>query len=292
MAGGELRKRLVVAGVGIPVGIVLIYLGGWALGGAIAIVAAIAAHEFYGLARARGARPYAVFGVPGAAAVVLLATLEPTVRGLAPAFLVLLLVLTLGALAASIWLRWPEGEPILSASITVLGVLYTGGTLAFAVLIRHFPDQVAGPPAPAWVGSSLLILPLVIAWFGDSCAYFAGNAWGRKRLIPAVSPGKTWVGGVAGLAGAVGSALLLGVLLLDGLPVSPVPWWAAGVIGLLVGLAAQVGDLTESVLKREAGLKDSGHWLPGHGGALDRFDAIFFALPLTYGLLVGIRWLG
>src|SRR5690606_7668727 len=130
-----------------------------------------------------------------------------------------------------------------------------------------------------------VLLPLLTTWAGDSAAYFAGRAWGRAKLAPTASPGKTVVGALAGLGGSVLAGVMVSVVLLADLPVHSVPPLAAGIIGLLLGMAAQVGDLVESVLKREAGVKDSGTLLPGHGGVLDRVDSLLFAFPVGWALL-------
>lgn len=278
---GDLTRRLGVAAVGIPVGVAVIYLGGWVLAAVIATVAALSAHEFYGLAAAKGVRPLVLLGVPAAAALVLAAAAWPAFDAFAPRALAFLVGLSLAVFAACIWTRWPEGSPLAAASSTLAGVLYAGGTLVFAILLRNLPGEGA-LAAAGWTGALLLIFPLVVTWIGDSAAYFAGRSWGRRKLIPAVSPGKTVVGGVAGLVGAVVAGALFAALAWpDGAGWGVRPW-SAGAFALLLGAAAQVGDLAESVLKRDAGTKDSGSFLPGHGGALDRFDALFYTLPMTY----------
>lgn len=284
---GELTRRVAVAAVGIPFGIWVIYLGGWVLAGVLGLVAALCAREFYLLAAARGVRPLVVPGVVVAAALVVAAGLRPTFSGLAPWAFGLLLLLTLLSLAAVIWTRWPGGGPLDAVSSTVAGAAYTGGALAFALLIRSLPETGSGVASPSpWAGAALLIFPLLVTWIGDSCAYFVGSAWGRRKLIPGVSPGKTVEGGVAGLVGATAAGGIFAALVLAAQPAYPVPALVGAAMGLVIGVAAQVGDLAESVLKREAGKKDSGDLLPGHGGALDRFDALLFTVPLTYVMLV------
>ncbi len=281
--GSDLARRLVVAAIGIPAGVGIIYLGGWILGIVIALVATLCLHEFYRFSALSGARPLGWMGLPAAAGLVLLAVLLPDVARLAPWALGLVVLLALAALGTAVWSRWPGGRPLASASATVTGVLYTGGALAFAPLLRGLPEG-RGVDDP-WTGALLLIFPLTMTWAGDSGAFFAGKRWGRRRLIPRVSPGKTVVGSVAGLLVAAATGAVFAELLLAGRP--PVSVSAAGgaALGLAVGAAGQVGDLAASVLKREAGVKDSGRLLPGHGGAIDRFDAVLFTLPLTYLLL-------
>jgi phosphatidate cytidylyltransferase len=148
---------------------------------------------------------------------------------------------------------------------------------------RHLaigPLDIGVPP-----GGVLLIFPLVVTWASDIGAFFVGRAIGGRKLIPSVSPGKTIAGAVGGLAASmlVAWAFARGVLV----PVANLGFtpWGALLFGMLVSAAAQVGDLFESLLKREARVKDSSHIIPGHGGILDRFDSLIFVLPLAYLLL-------
>lgn len=283
MASSDLPRRLQVAAVGIPLGILLVYVGGWYLAGMIALLAALGTWELYRIARARGWRPFSWLGVPVAAALVLSAEwLEGPAAWALPAW-ILVLALTFGALAATVFLRGPGGDPLPAAAATVFGSVYVGGGFAFVVFLRNLPGVAT--EGPSWPGAILIIFPLVVTWVGDTAAYFVGRAWGRRKLLPAVSPAKTVEGGVGGLLGAMGASLLYAAFLFGPASASTLPLAAAAVLGLLIGVLAQVGDLAESVLKREAGVKDSGGVLPGHGGVLDRFDAVLFTVPATYALL-------
>ncbi len=290
MISAELRARLLVAAGGIPVALLAVYQGGWFLGGFLALVAAIATREFYLITSARGGRPLGWLGIPAASLLVLLAAHEPVFEAWGDRALVLLLILGLLTSLVTILCRGIEESPLLSVVATVFGALYTGGTLSFAVLLRHLPETQGTASPPALEGSLLVLLPLLVTWAGDSAAYFTGRKIGRTRLAPRVSPGKTVEGGIAGLVAATAVGTLAGFVLEDfaTFPVSPV---AGGAIGLILGVAGQLGDLTESLFKREAGVKDSGTLLPGHGGALDRFDALFFTIPLAYGLILLTRYL-
>jgi phosphatidate cytidylyltransferase len=290
----ELAKRVMVAAVGIPAAAIIIYLGGWYLAGLLAIIAALGTQEFYRLARAKGIEPFDTAG--GAAAVLLIvsAAASPPIEAAVHLWnATVALALFTGALA--IWKRWPEGKPLTAWVTTVAGAVFVGGTLSYAMWLRQFPvhstHAVLPPPdlSIAWRGTALIAFPLLITWINDSLAYFVGRAIGRHKLIPRVSPGKTIEGALAGLVGGVIVAVLLGRSLLGpqvGIAASAIEW-ALG--GALVAAVAQIGDLAESLLKREAGVKDSGTLLPGHGGVLDRFDALFFAVPVSFWFL---RWLG
>jgi len=295
MATRELMRRVAVAVVGIPVVLGLLWLGGWALGLLVAAAATLAAVEFYRLSEARGGRPFTGLGALGAGGLVLLATASPSPQLFALLFMGVTVTVLLLALAGSTWLRWPGGEPLEAIGSTVVGMLYTGGTLAFVPLLRSaFPpvgDAAAVSAAEAQslarlLGSACVLLPLLATWAGDTTAYFAGRAWGKTKLAPAQSPGKTVEGAVAGLLGSMIAAVAVSFLM------PPSPWTGgltplvAAPLGIALGVAGQAGDLAESVLKRQAGVKDSGHILPGHGGMLDRLDSLFFAIPLTWGLLL------
>ena len=284
MAVSDLTRRVAVAAVGIPVGVALIYVGGIPLAVVAALLALLGTLEVYGLARARGWEPFPWLGGPAAVLVVLSVEAVGTMEAWAPWGVALLVGLTLAALGAAVFWRGPEGAPLLAAGITVMGVAYAAVPLALVLLLRTFPG-VEGRTM-AWAGAYLAMLPLVVTWLGDSAAYFSGKHLGRRKLIPSVSPKKTVEGAIGGLLGSTLGALAFAALFLGpGSPtVLPLLW--AGVLGLTIGVVAPVGDLAESVMKREAGVKDSGALLPGHGGVLDRFDGIYFTVPLTYAFLL------
>jgi phosphatidate cytidylyltransferase len=282
----ELAKRLGVAALGIPLALYVCWAGGWPLAATLAVVAALGAREFFLLTEEGGIRALSWIGIAGSVALVLVAGGHRSLASAGPwAFGVLMGVFLLSAISA-IWLRWPEGNPLTAIPITLTGVLYTGGTLSFGLFIRHLPDfhPMAGEGWPLQ-GMILLAFAIAATWTCDSAAYFIGYAWGNRKLIPAVSPGKTIVGGVAGLGAAALTGGGLGGTILSLHP-NPMVSAALGAgVGLIIGLGAQLGDLVESVMKREAGVKDSGSLLPGHGGILDRFDALFFSLPFAYALI-------
>ena len=129
--------------------------------------------------------------------------------------------------------------------------------------------------------TALVFAPLLLTWTSDTFAYFVGRKWGRNKLIPKVSPGKTVQGAVGAVVGSVMVGAAYAVVLQSFDTYRPSVLEAA-FFGLLVSVVAQVGDLAESLLKRDSGVKDSGTLLPGHGGALDRFDSLLFTLPLAY----------
>lgn len=270
--------------------------GGAPLAALLAIVSAIGAWEFYRIARAAGAHPMADAGIAIAGLVPLAVHAHYLGVFTVPPPLAALLVLVL--LGAAIWLRGVDGKPIGAASTTLLGVLYTAGMLSFGYAIRYH-DTVAGYETVGATqlglgslriapGGVLLVLPLVITWASDIGAYFAGRAIGGRKLIPSVSPSKTVAGAVGGLvASMVVSWLYARHVLAPAASIGFTPWGAL-LFGALISLAAQVGDLFESLIKREGKFKDSSRILPGHGGILDRFDSLIFVLPVAYLLL---EWL-
>jgi phosphatidate cytidylyltransferase len=284
----ELGKRWAVAGVGVPAIIGLLYLGGWPIALVMAGLAAMGAWEVYRLAEGSGIAPLYGIGATSAAALVLLAAWSPTFAGFAPSALGLVGALTIVALVAAMRTRGPDRKPLEVVAITVFGSLYAGLSLAFVPLLHAMPTLNSWVDAngAAWGGVAVLGLPLAATWIGDAVALFAGRAWGHGGLAPAISPKKSWVGVWAGLAGAAAAGVLWWAAAGALLPRQPVesPLVAAA-IGALLSVGAVVGDLAESLLKRGAGVKDSGTVFPGHGGVLDRLDALTFTLPMAYVVL-------
>jgi phosphatidate cytidylyltransferase len=298
---GELTKRVAVAAVGIPVAVGAIYIGGVALAALLAVIAGLGAGEFIRIAKQREVVPIAWATVAGAVTFVAIAALRPAPLQAAPYFWLLMTLLLLIATSGVIWTRGVEGRPLASASATMLGALLTGGTLTYAIFLREAlgqsPYRFDGGEANAlvtgnWAGFSLVAFPLAVTWINDTFAYFGGRKFGKHKLIPRVSPGKTREGTIAGLIGSVLTAVLYGYFVFDqwlGLPFNPL-WGVVG--GVLISIGAVVGDLAESLIKREAGVKDSGTLLPGHGGVLDRFDALYFTLPIAYWFLYFVLQFG
>lgn len=288
MAVGELTKRVAVAAVGIPIIIAIMYIGGWLFGVMLAVVAGLAAYELFRMATHGGLRPFTMLGAGIAAAHVVWSTVHPSARSAGQGLWILALSSTLICLTLAIWQRGRDGVPLSATAVTVFGAVWVGGTLSCAVFLR----ALAGPGAHPWLGAALVAFPFVLAWWGDTCAYFAGNAWGKRKLMPTVSPGKTVEGAIANIVGASIVGALYAWLVFDVWLGVPVPAAAGFAAGLIVSPAAQVGDLAESLLKREAGVKDSGRLFPGHGGALDRIDSLLFAIPTVLWYMVAVlpRW--
>jgi phosphatidate cytidylyltransferase len=276
MALSETTTRFLVAIVGVPIAVAIVVAGGWALALLLGAIAVLAALEFFRLAEQKGVHPLRVPGAALAAAFVLLAALDPAQGPDSAGFATLIVLATLTIPVLSIWSRGVAGQPVLAVSATVTGAIYTGALISFGLFLRHLPGN-----SGALHGTAIVFAPVLLTWASDTFAYFVGRAWGTSKLIPKVSPGKT----VQGAIGAVVGAVLVAVayaFVLNTFPTYRVGIGQAILLGLLVSVVAQLGDLTESLFKRDAGVKDSGTLLPGHGGALDRFDSLLFTLPLGY----------
>jgi len=260
--------------VAAPIALGAIWIGGAPLATLAALLAALGASEFYRLARAGGAAPMGPMGVVLAALVPI--ALHAHLLGvvvLAPAWG---LIACLTVLATAIWARGVDGHPLAATAITVFGVLYTSASLAYVYGLRYHPYAV-GETA----GALLVIVPVVLTWASDVGAYFTGRLIGGRKLIPSVSPGKTVAGAVGALVTTVVATWALTRYAL--VPHAQLGFSPVGMVlvGVLVSVTAQVGDLAESLLKREAGVKDSGSLFPGHGGVLDRMDSLYFVLPMA-----------
>lgn len=279
----ELTRRVLFSLVAIPVALGAIWYGDWALAALLAVAAALAANEYFGIARAAGHEPFALTGAALAGMVPL--ALHARRLGVYGGDLgTIALVLLLALFALSIWRRWPGGRPLGAVAVTAFGVAYAGVTLGYGYLLRYHPYAVGRT-----AGAALLALPLILTWTSDIGAYFVGRALGRRKLIPAVSPGKTIAGAVGALvlcmvvAWAYERWVLIPAATLALRPLAPALAASGALLfGAIISVAAQLGDLAESLIKRESGVKDSSQLLPGHGGVLDRLDSLFFVLPVAY----------
>ena len=277
----ELTKRVLAALVAAPLALVMVYLGGLPLAAFLAAVSVGCAWELFRIARAGGLDPLDPLGIPLAGAIPLAAysatigLYRPTLGLAAMALLVIL--------SAVIWVRGTHGHPLGAAAVTVIGVLYTGGLLSFGYALREYPYAIGNR-----AGTVLVAFPLVLTWASDIGAYFVGRAIGGRKLIPAVSPGKTVSGALGGLVTTIVVSSLYVRFALGPLASLTMTVPAALLFGAIISVSAQIGDLVESLLKREANVKDSSRLIPGHGGLLDRLDSLLFVLPVAY-LLFG--WL-
>ncbi len=271
----DLAKRIISAAIAAPLALIMIYLGGLPLAVFLAAVSSGCAWEFYRIAAAGGVEPLDPVGIPLAGAVPL--AVYAAAIGLYRPSLDVPAGVMLVILAAVIWTRGTQRRPLSAASATVMGILYTGGLLSFGYALREHPYAVGDR-----AGTALVAFPLVLTWASDIGAFFVGRAVGGAKLIPSVSPGKTISGALGGLAMTVVVSWLYVRFALRPVALLTMTVPATILFGALISVSAQIGDLVESLFKREANVKDSSHLIPGHGGLLDRLDSLLFVLPVAY----------
>jgi phosphatidate cytidylyltransferase len=273
----EFAKRVLFALVAIPIVGAIIWGGGLALAILLAVIAGFASWEFYRLAIGTGSEPLWGHGVIFSVLIPLGVWARFQGIWTPPVSVVMLVVLEL--LTVALWVRGSGGKPLEVVGITLLGMFYTGGMMAFGYVLRY--HRFAVEPI---AGAFLVFLPLLLTWGTDTGAMLIGSRWGKAKLMPSISPNKTIVGAMGGLGVSVAVAILFVKFGLQPYAKLSMTLAAAALFGLLVSAAGQVGDLVESMLKRQAGVKDSSALIPGHGGALDRIDSMLFTLPVSFVL--------
>ena len=277
-------RRVAFAAVAIPVALGIVWFGGWPLALTVSLVSALGTREFYDLAHKNSIDAARRFGIASAALcgpLALLASPRGPLAGVSSIAVLIGWWPYLGALwilALLVWAlarRAPTARPLEAVAVTAFGVLYTGALPAFLIAIRH---SVFG--GRSWAGTWLVFFPMVVIWVCDSAAMSGGRAIGGAKLAPTISPGKTRSGSTVGVLGGLLVAPIFAYLVFPrvGISASVVPLL---VIAALISVLGQLGDLAESLFKREVGVKDSSTLIPGHGGVLDRFDSLYFALPIA-----------
>lgn len=263
-------KARIISGLIGAIGIIVFsYFGSFWLPLSIGYVIVLAAWEYHQLAKGMGYKLPLSLMVGGSLLYLLVASIDLSSMKIphdpmGPAGLVITVLLFL---LLFIELSQEETQNTLAKTgVGILGVVYPGLLLSYIILIRRFPEQI---------GFHLLIFTYCISWGCDTGAYFVGTLMGKHKLIPRVSPNKSVEGAIGGVV--IGSLSGLIYLHFSGFPLFP--WIIIAPIGTVI---AQLGDLFESLLKRSAHIKDSGQFLPGHGGALDRFDSLAFVAPYVY----------
>jgi len=260
-------KRAVSAAIAIPVVAAVVWFGApwttilavaWSIGAVL---------EFYTLVKySKGLSPLVFPGIVLVLLFVISPHLENVFTSANISFTSLLLTAAVMLPLAFLLGRRGKENAFANWAWTVAGVLYIGWLMSYLVALRAFDNGAA------WV-----YLALLCTFASDICAYLVGRTFGRHKMAPYISPGKTWEGAVGGVAGAIIVSVV--VILLFGLPVT---WWGAIILGALISVIGQVGDLVKSLFKRNVEVKDSGNFLPGHGGFLDRMDSIAFAGVTVY----------
>lgn len=256
-------RRVGTALVAAPVVVGLAYLGGWWFAGLVALIGILGQRELYLMAHEVGAHPYRVGGY-----LISLSVVATVVRpSLWPVGTTLLLVFIVAAP-----LVLPHGQFLVSFTVTLAGVVYPTALLGSLVLLREVRSAAVTDEAAFY----LVLLVLLVVWATDVAAYYVGRTWGQRPLAPTMSPNKTWEGTLGGIGAAAAVGLLLKVMLVDLLP-----WPHVIALIAIGGGISQIGDLLESTLKRSVEVDDSSNLLPGHGGMLDRFDAMAVAAPIS-----------
>lgn len=277
-----LKQRLLTALVGIPILVAAVWFDSpfpW-FTLLVAIFGGIATYEFYRLVRLGNAAPLALFGI--LLSLLFIVSRDPAVLTLFPSIWfspptprldinLLAPILLTSAIVISLFsllTRTLREQAFSGWAWTMAGVLYTGWMLGYLVALRGVPD-----------GRNWVFLALGATFASDTAAFFIGRTWGKHRLAPAISPSKTWEGAAGGLLGAIGAGLLFALPSPFGLDLT---FLQAGALGVVISVFGQLGDLVESLFKRNMGVKDSGRLLPGHGGVLDRIDSVAFAGIVVY----------
>jgi phosphatidate cytidylyltransferase len=282
----ELKKRVIVALIGIPIAVAIIILGGWYFKIAVLFLMIFTLNEYINLVKIKIS---SFNGLPLMISSIAMFVEFALIKD--PSTIALLMILTIiFLLIVSNVFQLLKGTEngILAVSASMYGLFYIGFTYISIMIVREFnlylihwrsilnmdsffysyglSDQLA------W--GLVVLFAFLSIWACDSSAYFIGSAYGKNKLLPAVSPKKSKEGAYAGLAGAVIAFAALCFIF-----VPEMPLWASISSGLVIGIIGQIGDLAESLIKRDAGVKDSSNLLPGHGGILDRFDSALFVFP-------------
>ncbi len=273
-----LRQRVLSAVVFLPILFACIWFGNPWFSIVVAVAALLGVTEFYSMVSRRGWQPLTFFGTLWTLFFIFNAYYTPQY---ASDNIYILVTSVLIALALALSLGWmlflrSSGEKVMvSWAASVVGIFYMGWLLSYWVLIMN---SYGGD----WNGRDWIFLALFSTFAVDTTAYFIGRAWGRHKMAPTVSPGKTWEGAVGGLVGAIAAVIVL-ALLLD----IDISYSEMVILGVLIAVFAQLGDLAESKMKRSMGVKEAGNLIPGHGGILDRLDSIVFTGVVVYYCL---RW--
>jgi phosphatidate cytidylyltransferase len=264
------RERATSAAILVPGLLIVLAIGGLALSIAVALITVLAAREVFALLRAAGHPALPLLGTVLALTIVVDAAFPGVLEGSG----MLLTAIGIVLVAVASFTRTDPRDGLATWMATVFGALYAS-MLAFVLRLGHSAPPTPGSAALSTLGAERgwVLLLILAVWSYDTGAYVVGRRFGRERFLTHISPSKTYVG----LAGGIAASTIVVGLVLVGLGQ---PVWHAAILGPVAALAAQAGDLAESMLKRAAGAKDSGTLIPGHGGILDRVDSFLFAAPV------------
>jgi phosphatidate cytidylyltransferase len=279
-------KRVAFAIVAIPALIGIVWFGDWALVALLVVAATIGIGELFHLAELAGTRPLLELGRVLAAlapVAVILMMKVPDVEWVGANIGYSCIGLMLIVVCAVVFSRTPLQRPLASIAITLFGVVYTAVLPSTMLLIRH-----GNWGTRSTAGTALVLFPLIVTWVTDTAAMIGGQKIGGPKMAPMVSPGKTQAGGIAGVIGGTVIGALYAWFVFPRMAID-VGVVAAAALALVLSIVGQIGDLAESLFKREAGVKDSSALIPGHGGVLDRLDSLYLAIPAA---AIGFHILG
>jgi phosphatidate cytidylyltransferase len=278
---GSLAQRLLSAALLLPLLIILVWWSVWSVAATVILATLAGLIELYGAFRQGGYQPRTLVGIGSALAITLAIGLQPMIG----VDLLLPIVTLVIVVSLVVELAYPQQSGSLpSWGLTLAGAFYIAWLLSHFILLRALSapalhDSIFTPlgiqPGVAWI-----YYVCAITWLQDTSAYFVGRQFGRHKLAPILSPKKTWEGAAGGMIGAILTGIVCVWLL--GLPITLLQGALLGVVGGVVG---PLGDLSESLIKRQVGLKDAGTLIPGHGGILDRADSLLFTVPILYYLI-------
>ncbi len=264
----ELALRFLTAFFWVPLIIFLIYLGNYYFGIFVALLCAVSSFEFFKILEYKKMAPHKLFGSIMGAAIVLTMFYH--------SYFFLFLTLALGYLIISIFelTRTISDRPIYHVASTALGAFFIPWLLGHLVFLRQLPQYFN---LSYRNGFYFALLPFALGWLGDSGAYFIGIRFGKHKLLSRVSPKKTWEGAIGNIIFSI-----CGVFFIKLISGNLLNYYDVFAIGIIGSILSQIGDMTESLFKRDLNIKDTSKFLPGHGGLLDRFDGFLFMVPFIY----------
>jgi phosphatidate cytidylyltransferase len=261
-----MKGRNLVNALGIPGWLFLIYKGDLFYSIFMLVCIGIALGEFYSLMEKKGAEPLRLLGMASSVFIADYYYVQPENTSHQVMGAIILIVLL-----ACIWeLFTPNLNPGQNLSATFFGILFVPVLLGTAIDLRQFDS---------YMGTNLTFAIVISVWVCDSFAFIFGTKFGDKKILPHISPKKSWVGSISGF---LGSSIVFYIFYSNNILGDIFAVKDYVFLSIITGIFGQIGDFTESMLKRDAGVKDSGNILSGHGGVLDRFDSLIFAMPLTY----------
>lgn len=259
-------RRIIVAVIAIPIILLVSYFGGYFFYFFVLVIGVVSYYEFWNFAKNKDAYANLWLGL-----LIIIFLITNQFKHLVDVYTIIVVAILL---LLSFELFRSKGSAISNLGTSVLGIIYIGFFASTLIALREFYPSIGDLYNR---GGSLIMTMFAAIWLCDTAAYYGGTAFGKHKLFPRVSPQKSWEGSLFGFAFAVLTLCLAKLLILDFLS-----WKDVIIVGVIIGIIGQIGDLVESLLKRDAGIKDSSGLIPGHGGILDRFDSLLFSSPAIW----------